>query len=296
MSTRSPSSRRRARGSIVAPGLVIGLLIAAALLTAPTARAQQSFRNTSAAQPSTDVLMARQTLEYTRYKRDPSDADRVIEDFRLNTQLAYGLTGNLAVIAQFPVYYRDIESSDSAVDGDDLNIGDAHVMFKYRFWQQDTGPLDTKRLSFLAGLDLPIGQGFGNNGWDPMIGLVFTSIQGRHGVNAAARYKFNTHQEKDHPIGPDDSLADTLFIDLAYLYRIFPDSFAGGAEAAWYIMLDLNATYETNGDFEVLLSPGIMYEARRWVFEMSVQFPVAAEVDHRPRVDYSFGIGFRILF
>lgn len=268
-----------------------------ALSLAPIAVAQQSFNNTSAAQPSTGVSLFRQTVEFTKYRNDPSDADRDIFEIKFDTQLALGLTKNIAVIARVPTYYRDIDSTDAAVDGDDFDLGDPHIMFKFRFWQNDTGPIDTQRLSLLTGLDLPLGRApFGNHGWDPMIGLVYTSIQGRHGVNAALRYKFNTHEREGFAITADDSLADTVFLDTAYLYRLSPASYSSDTHAAWYAMAEVNATYETNGDTEVTIAPGIMYEARNWVFEAMVKLPVAAEVDHRPELDYSVGVGLRILF
>lgn len=268
-----------------------------ALSLAPVAVAQQSFNNTSAAQPSTGVSLFRQTVEFTKYRNDPSDADRDIFEIKFDTQLALGLTKNIAVIARVPTYYRDIDSTDAAVDGDDFDLGDPHIMFKFRFWQNDTGPIDTQRLSLLTGLDLPLGRApFGNRGWDPMIGLVYTSIQGRHGVNAALRYKFNTHEREGFAITADDSLADTVFLDTAYLYRLSPASYSNDTHAAWYAMAEVNATYETNGDTEVTVAPGIMYEARNWVFEAMVKLPVAAEVDHRPELDYSVGVGLRILF
>lgn len=274
-------------------------LIGGAIMATTTlvVQAQQSFNNTSAAQPSTGVALFRQTLEYTRYRDDPSPADRRIVELKLDTQLAIGLTRDLAMIARIPTYYKDVSSDHPDVDGDEFDIGDPHIMFKYRFWQHDTGPIDTQRLSLLMGLDIPVGRApFGNQGWDPMIGLVYTSIQGRHGVNAAIRYKFNTNERDGLTTGPDDSLADTVFLDTAYLYRLAPATYSADTHAAWYAMAEVNATYETNGDTEVTFAPGIMYEARNWVFEAMFKLPIAAEVDHRPEIDYSFGVGLRILF
>lgn len=278
-------------------GSIRAIVTIVALLITPLATAQQSFNNTSAAQPSTGVSLFRQTIEFTKYRDDPSEADRDIFEIKFDTQLALGLTKELAVIARIPTFYRDIESDDPDVDGDDFDLGDPHIMFKYRFWQHDTGPIDTQRLSLLVGLDLPLGRApFGNRGWDPMVGLVYTNIQGRHGVNAALRYKFNTHERDGDPIEPDDSLADTVFLDTAYLYRLSPATYTSDTHAAWYAMAEVNATYETNGDTEFTFAPGIMYEARNWVFEAMFKVPIAAEVDHRPELDYSVGVGLRILF
>ena len=58
----------------------------------------------------------------------------------------------------------------------------------------------------------------------------------------------------------------------------------------------MNGAYETNGDNEVLISPGILYEAVSWAFEASVQLPLARDLDHRPETDFSVLFGVRLLF
>lgn len=266
-------------------------------LCAAGASAQQSFYNDSAAQPGTGVFLFRQTLEFQKFGDDPSVLDRDIEQIKFNTQLTFGLTKDLTIIGMLPLYHRDSDSPIAGASSDAFNIGDAHVMLKYRVWQNDTGPIDTMRLGLLVGLDLPTGQdGFGNGGFDPMIGAVFTSIQDRHGFNVSARYKFNTHDDGGAPTSVDDGLEDTLFLDAAYLYRLDPAEYAEDTHGAWYAMIELNGTYETNGDTELRLSPGIMYEARNWVIEAAVQIPIHENLDHRPETDYVIGLGFRVLF
>jgi hypothetical protein len=270
---------------------------AALLLFGSSAVGQQSFLNTSAAQPSTGTFLFRQTVEYQKFGHDPSGLDRDIEQFRFNTQLSFGLTKDLTIIGQVPLYHRSVDSPAEGVSNDDFDLGDANITLKLRLWQHDTGPVDTMRLSLLAGLDLPIGQEpFGNGGWDPMIGAVFTAIRDRHGVNLAARYQFNTHQRSEAPIDVDGGIEDTLFVDAAYLFRLAPQQWAADIHGAWYAMAELSTTYETNGDVEVRLAPGIMYEARNWVIEAMVQVPVYDDLDHRPETDFVLGFGFRVLF
>ena len=270
----------------------------AMIFTVP-AIAQQSFHNTSAAQPSPGVMLFRQTYEFTQYGDDPTELGRRTFDFHIHTQLAYGISKEVAVIGMWGVTYRDQDSNDASPEQSfsDYGQGDFHAMVKWRVWKLDTGPIDTMRLSVLFGLDFPTGEDpFGNDGWDPMIGAVFTSIQGRHGVNAAVRWKFNTHQRDDLAVTHGDLLEDMLHIDTAYLYRITPAEFSMQSNDAWYVMAELNGVYETNGDIEFLFAPGIMYEARKFVFEASVQVPVFEDVDNRLRKEWSIGIGFRYLF
>jgi len=53
---------------------------------------------------------------------------------------------------------------------------------------------------------------------------------------------------------------------------------------------------EMNGDATWLLAPGIMYEASRLAFELSVQVPLYQDTSLRPEIDYTVTIGFRWLF
>ena len=267
------------------------------LILATPAAAQQSFFTPSASMPSSGVLLMRQTIKFIDYGDDPTGLDRQIEDLRYNFQLSYGLTKELAVMADIPVVHRNTESPFPGVGGDETGFADAHVMLDWRIWKRDTGPIDTMRVSLMGGLDVPIGDGsLDNGGWDPMIGAAFMSIQDRHGINAAVRYKFNTHDSGSPPVDVDDGLEDTVFLDAAYLYRLAPDAFHAESHGAWYAMLDVNGTYETNGDSELRLAPGIMYEARGWVIEATVQLPVYEDLDHRPELDVLVGLGVRILF
>jgi len=274
----------------------VGAVASMVVAIAP-ASAQQSFYNPSAAQPSPGVLLYRQTFEYTKFGSDPSPLMRDIEQFKINFEVAYGFTSELAMIATLPVIGREMNSPTPGVSSDDLNLGDANITFKYRIWQHDSGPIDTMRLSLLGGLDIPTShRPFDNAGWDPVIGAVFTSIQGRHGFNVAARYKFNTHERPGFATTLDDGTEDQFMFDVSYLYRLAPASYQAETHGAWYLMLDCNTSLETNGDREVRLAPGIMYEARNWVVEAAVQVPVYEDLDFRPETDFTIGLGFRILF
>lgn len=268
----------------------------AALSCAVTASGQQSFHNISAAQPSPGITQVRQTYQFIRLEDDPTDLDRVVNDFQVNTTIAHGLTHDLSLILTVPLVHHRVEERLSDTESTDFHVGDLNLMAKWRVWKHDTGPIDTMRFSVLAGLDIPTGKHpLGNESWDPVIGVVFTSIQGRHGVNAALRWKFNTG-ERESFVRAGESKDDILYADFAYLYRIDPPEYTADTKGAWYLMAELNGTYETNGDHEWMIGPGIMYEARNWVFEVSVQLPVLEKVDHRPPVAYTVGMGFRILF
>ncbi|MBI1368573.1 MAG: hypothetical protein GC162_07945 [Planctomycetes bacterium] len=268
----------------------------AVALMSSFAIAQQAVHTPTAAQPSTGVLMVRQLVEFTHYENDPTGLDRTVDDTMLLTDLAYGLTKDTVVMLRAPVLFRDTDSPNPGVGGKNEGFGDLHVMVKKRIWQNDTGPIDTARLGLVTGLDLRTGKApFGSDSFDPMLGVVYTQIKGRHGFNAAARYKFNTGS-RPNPVRAGDSSADIVNYELAYLYRLAPESYAADTKGAWYAIAEAHGTYETNGDNELFLAPGVMYEGRNWALEASVSLPAWQDLDHRPEAKFVVTLGLRLLF
>lgn len=72
-----------------------------------------------------------------------------------------------------------------------------------------------------------------------------------------------------------------------------PKEYAADTHAAWYALCEVNGLYETNGDHEVLIAPGIMYEARTWTAEISVQLPLWNDIEERAELDYAIVTGIR---
>ena len=90
--------------------------------------------------------------------------------------------------------------------------------------------------------------------------------------------------------------SDALWFNSAYVYRFYPAAYSSDSNGAWYLTTELNGLYETNGDVELRVSPGIMYEGRRFAFEAMAQLPLWDDVDHRAELDFGFGLGFRLTF
>jgi hypothetical protein len=61
-------------------------------------------------------------------------------------------------------------------------------------------------------------------------------------------------------------------------------------------VLELNGIYETNGDNELFLSPGLQYKKKRMTLEATVQIPVWQDLDNRPESDLLVGAGIRLRF
>jgi hypothetical protein len=186
---------------------------------------------------------------------------------------------------------------DSA-DGErtDAGLGDLRLTFKHRFWQNDFGPVDTARAAAFAGVELPTGDSaFSSDSVDPYLGAVFMYIGGRHGFNQSLRYTMTTGSTNSE-LRAGESLADDLRVDSAYLYRLSPAEYGSEYAASTYAVLELNGVYETNGDVEFLLSPGVLYEGTTWAAEAGVQLPVLSAVDERPETGWAVVLGLRFLW
>ena len=89
---------------------------------------------------------------------------------------------------------------------------------------------------------------------------------------------------------------DALFYNASYLFRLFPDAYSSTSRSATYLLIEANGIYETNGDNEILLAPGIMYETRDMAFEFSVQLPAFQEIENRPKTNFTLTAGIRFFF
>lgn len=260
------------------------------------ASAQQAPYGDGAIQPSKNVLSYRQLATYTEFGDDPLGTRDDLADLRLETQLTYGLSGDLALQAKIPVVQRWWDEGGSSED--DLGLGDPSLALRWRFWQDDRTAVNTTRVALIAGAELPSGDSeFSSRSVDPFVGVAVSSIEDRWAWNASARFKLNTSSETDASrITPGDFADEALFTDASLLYRLSPEEWGSDTHVSMYATLELNGLFETGGDAEVMLAPGFLWEAREWVWEVSVQIPVAQDVQNRFERDWSVRGGVRFLF
>ncbi len=276
--------------------ITLGLAVALqAALWAGHAHAQQATNSPSATQVSKDVWAVRERSRFTRFDQDMPGGDRVIEEWTHETIIMYGLTGDLAAMLHVPVTVSRSEGPGPAND-DHAGVGDMMLMGQYRFFQDDSGPINTFRAAALFGVEVPSGdEQLSSDSFDPFLGLSFTQIDGRHGTGGSILYKFNTG-DRDDPIAGGNDSDDALFYNTSYLYRLAPEAYQADTTASFYFQNELNGLYETNGDHELFYSPGLLYEATNWAAEVSVQLPIYQEVDDRPEAQWAVVLGIRLLF
>lgn len=274
-------------------GVTAVLLLA---LSATFAHAQEATNTPAATQPSVGQWYFREKVQYFNLGDDPSAERRDIDKIVATTLLSYGITRDLSASLELPLALSFEEPAGSSDKDTELGANDLSLSLKWRPFQWDLNPVDSVRLAFFGGVEAPTGSGdFGSHSWDPFAGAVFTTILGRHGLNQAISYKLNTGGDAFNTRagdGPDDALR----YDTSYLFRLSPNEYSAETTAATYLTLELNGLYETNGDNEILLGPGILYEARTFALEASIGFPIVQDVDERPETDLVVTVGFRFLF
>lgn len=270
--------------------------LAASCALAASASAQEAMYTQAATMPSPGTFIFRQQFHAWRYgDRPDSDIERTIV-YESSSMLSVGLDRGIALSVDVPLVYRSTRD-ESGDDEGNYGVEDIDILAKFLVYKNNTGGIDTFRAALLAGALVTSGDNssFGSQTVNPEIGAVLTTVRGRHGFNVDAMYHFNTGGDSDDNLGGEGP-SDAITANAAYVYRIAPERYKPDSTGAWYITAELNGLYETNSDFDIRLSPGLMYEGRVFGFEIMGQVPVIQQVDHRPELTWGIGIGFRFLF
>lgn len=287
----APPRRHAASGRCAL--LVVGAVFAS---VASSALAQEPINAfDSATAPSPGHVIIKEQFRYYDMRLDtgPTRERSELSDAALLTTANIGLTRDFSLSFRAPAVFRDRTYDLGDRTDREGGVGDVTALVKWRVVQEDLGTLDTIRLSVIGGARIRTGDSpFTSDSYDPVLGLAYTQISGRHGVNAAAAWTFTTNGN-DEPIFAGESTADVLRYDLAYLYRLYPESYSESTPGALYGVFEINGTYETNGDNELMISPGLMFEAPTWTVELSVQLPAWTDIDHRAEERYAIIAGVR---
>jgi len=253
--------------------------------------AQQATDTLAPTMPGKGNLVIRPIFKY--YNLKPSEQNlfsgTVLESA---VHFDYGLTGATSLMLHVSEERQD-EDEEKGLNG----FNDLKMTFKWRFYQDDFGPVDTFRLGFLAGIEMPTGSSeFTSDSTAPFFGLSAMYIEGRHGVTSSAVFHATDGDFDDDPVLPGEKNANHVAFNAAYLYRIKPEAYGQDLVAAWYIGAEINGDWESDNDIEILLAPILLYEAPSWAFEMTYGIPIYEDVNFRPETDYTLSLGLRFLF
>lgn len=270
------------------------LTICALLALASPVSAQTPINAPGAMQPSTGTGIVH-VMPMIRWEgSNPLTGQQsAIDDLAL-VQIAYGVSKNIGIQFDAPMVYRDVHVGPAGGPGDEFGIADSTALVKWRIYQDDPAPAETTRFSLVGGLQIPGDSDYtwdsSSDAWDPIVGFIFSTVRGRNGFNADALWEFYTGGKRDQGRG------DSMRFDASYLFRLSPEQYSAETQGALYAVLEFNGFYDTNGDREIFLSPGLMYEARKFTLDATVMIPVYQNVDYRAETELVVGVGVRISF
>jgi hypothetical protein len=281
------------RAAARVPAVGAALLCAA---LAPAALAQEAMYTEAATMPSPGTFVLREQYHFAQYGKNPVTGSDSIHVHEWMSSLQYGIVRNISFRVDVPVQWRS--EHDGGDDDNDKGVEELDLMLKWRFFQSDTGGVDTLRAALMGGVEVPSGDDddYSGNTVSPMIGAVVTLVRGRHGFNQDVFFKWNTSggTEKYNFGGEGDDNAFTH--NTSYLFRLLPERYGADTIGAWYATAEITGIYETNGDYELRWAPGIMYEGRLFALEIMAQLPLYEDVHDRPELDWRAGIGVRFAF
>lgn len=268
-----------------------GAMMAAVMLMAGVASGQEAMYTAAATMASPHTFILRAQPHYWSYGSNPEGGTSRTDQYVLDTSIQYGLARGWSATLDVPVSHTRESLEGGGTDHRD-GLDQLDLSFKYRFYQNDSGGIDTVRAALIGGVHAAFEDQLH---LDPHLGAVVTVVRGRHGFNQELSFRLTTGGDEANNLGGEGP-ADAFTHNTSYLYRIAPAAYTSSTVGAWYVTIEANGLYETNGDYELRWSPGLMYEGRSFAFELMAQFPLYQDVEHRAELDWGIGFGFRFLY
>ncbi len=261
------------------------------------AAGQEAMYTEAATMPSPGVVVIRPLINYSEFEEEPGGERQETERVDLTTTVQYGIARAWSVRMEVPLMLEEREYSNGT-DESDTGVEDLGVTFKWRVYKNDSAGVNTSRIALLGGASFASGddKDFSTQTVNPHLGAVYTLVRGRHGFNQELTYRLNTGQDDVDNTGGGRGPDDALLYNTAYLYRIAPAKYSADSTGAWYVTGELNGLYETNGDNEIRLSPGVMFEGWNFAFEVMGQVPIISDLEDRADMRFGVGLGFRWTF
>jgi hypothetical protein len=263
----------------------VGALSAASL-------AQEAMYTNAATMPGPGSIILRPQFHYARYGSNPQTGAESSDVLVTEAGFQYGIVRDVSAIVRVMGETESQNFEDPTPNDRHDSIEEVEALFKWRFYRNDSSSLDTTRAALYGGAHVSTDGELRAN---PHIGAVVSRVMGRHGLNFELAFSLNTGGDQRDNYGGDGP-SEAMWYNAAYVYRFYPESFTSESQSGWYATFELNGLSETSGDTEIKWSPGIMYEGRRFGFELMAQFPLYQDVDERAEMDFTVGFGFRWLF
>ncbi|MBI2384661.1 MAG: transporter [Elusimicrobia bacterium] len=246
---------------------------------------------------------------------DPSPMGREMDVAAVASVLVYGAGSKLALMGVFPYMDKRLAIKSTGVVRRASGLGDILTVGRYEIFAR-SGPGQTTRGAVLAGVKWPSGRNaetdalgvlppsvqLGSGSYDPILGTVWTGQWLAFQVDTDVSYRRNTKAD-------DFKFGDALEQNISVQYRLWPRVLeAEGLPSYLYGVLEANNIYSakneaggvTDGDsggYQLFLTPGLQWVAKRAVVEVAAQLPVVQSLNGTAlRTDYRLLGGFRLWF
>lgn len=262
---------------------------AALFLLSGVLSAQQASWTTAPTLPSKGHWVLRETAVLGRHEHSPGSRRR---SSSLSSRLSYGLDGERAVFLDLPVR--------GARHHRDPSLGDVAIGWKWRFLSENTGPVDTTRMSLSLGATLPTGADrHTSDDVVPFAELAWMNISGRLGLGTSLSLE-GGGEPYQRPLWADETGEQNMRLAGAVVWRVDPVEYSTSLEAATYLTLEMISNAELTGlwgESDLSIAPGLLYEAPSFAAEISYSFPVHSdELTSRPAPEGALLFGLRFLW
>lgn len=249
---------------------------------------------------SADEIIVRQQLVMTRSSDRITGISRSVDRFESRTVLGYGISSKFALFGVLPLVH--ISTEIGATSNSEFGLGDAALFARYEVYRSDQ-PGRTIRIAPYAGVRLPTGRDgkTGDGSTDVFGGLIATIASTQWVLDSQLRYDHN--READ-----GFERGDSTSFESSFQYRLSPGKITQETSAFVFGVLELSANYyernrvggvtdPNSGGFQVFLTPGLQYSARRWIADLGVKVPVLNDLNGTAlETDYSVLASIRVNF
>jgi len=252
---------------------------------------------------------------WMRMHDDPSPMGREMDVAAVPSVLVYGATSKLALMGVFPYLDKRLEVKSTGAVRRASGLGDVMTIGRYEVFARSSAG-QTSRGAIFAGLKWPSGRSaesdalgvlppsvqLGSGSYDPIFGTVWTGQWLAFQVDADVSYHRNTKAD-------DFKFGDALEQNISLQYRLWPRVLgAEGLPSYLYGVLEADNVYQakneaggvTDGDsggYQLFLTPGLQWVARRTVFELAAQLPAVQSLNGVAlKTDYRLIGSFRLWF
>ena len=258
---------------------------AALVLLSGLLSAQQASWTTAPTLPSKGHWVLREAAVLSKHDRPSGNKRR---SNTLSSRLSYGLDGERALFLDAPL--RSIGRDGGA------DLGDIALGWKWRFHQENPGPVDTIRASLSLGASLPTGaERFTADEPVPFAELAWMKITGRMGLGSSLALR-GEGERYERALYPGETGDVSLRYAGAFVWRLAPETYSETLEAATYLTIETIAALDEGGDNELSLAAGLLYEAPSYAAEISLALPVSSDLSDRPESKGALLFGLRFLW